>query len=142
MKKFINLLIIFVLFIITFAPLAFADGVFNFKITSANFDVSNSVIVLTSPDTIDGVITDSIKLVEMENPRRAYFDINSAVLTVPKQDWTFSTGGIKQVKINQFSTNPNVVRVVIYYDDDFDISKVKFARINNNIYNTAFSQAP
>ena len=86
MKKFINLLIIFVLFIITFAPLAFADGVFNFKITSANFDVSNSVIVLTSPDTIDGVITDSIKLVEMENPRRAYFDINSAVLTVPKQD--------------------------------------------------------
>ena len=133
MKKIINLFILFVLFLMTFAPRAFADGVYNFKITSANFDVSNSVIVLTSPDTIDGDITDSIKLVEMENPKRAYFDINSAVLTVPKQDWTFSTGGIKQVKINQFTTNPNVVRVVIYYDDDFDISKVKFARINNNI---------
>ena len=133
MKKFFKLLTIFVLFIITFAPVVFADGIYNYKITSANFDVSNSVIVLTSPDTIDGVITDSIKLVKMENPTRAYFDINSAVLTLPKQDWTFSTGGIKQVKINQFSTDPNVVRVVIYYDDDFDISKVKFARINNNI---------
>ncbi len=133
MKRFFKFLIIFVLFLITFAPLAIADGVYNYKITSANFDVSNSVIVLTSPDTIDGVITDSIKLVEMDNPKRAYFDINSAVLTIPKQDWTFSTGGIKQVKINQFTTEPNVVRVVIYYDDDFDISKVKFARINNNL---------
>lgn len=133
MKKILNLLTLFVLFLSTFAPNVAADEVYNYKITSANFDVSNSIIILTSPDTIDKPITNEIKLIKLDNPQRAYFDIDSAVLTVPKQDWTFNYPGIKQVKINQFSTNPNVVRVVMYYDNDFDISKVKFERINNNI---------
>ena len=129
MKKFFILIILF--FISVFTQSAFAEDLF--KINAANFDTSNSLIILNMQDDSTLPVLNEIKLIELDNPKRAYFDINSAVLTVPKQDWTFSTGGIKQVKINQFTTNPNVVRVVIYYDDDFDISKVKFARINNNI---------
>ena len=75
----------------------------------------------------------NIKLVEMENPKRVYFDINSAILTMPKQDWTFNSQGIKQIKISQFDTNPNIVRVVMYLDDDYSASNIKFLRIKNNI---------
>jgi len=105
-----------------------------FKITSANFDTSSSVIMLNAQDTIgtENILKD-VKLIKLENPYRAYFDIDSAILTMPKQDWTLNTGGIKQVKINQFSTNPNTVRVVLYFNDDFDINNLKIYRVKNNI---------
>lgn len=104
-----------------------------FKITAANFDVSNSLIVLNSQDTSEQPIMSEVKLIHLENPSRAYFDIPSSVLTIPKQDWLFNTQGIKEIKINQFSTSPNVVRVVIYYDETFKKSDLKFLRIKNNI---------
>lgn len=129
MKK----LLLFFIFILSFlfTQTAFAEDVF--KITGANFDVSNSLFVLNAQDETEMPILSSVKLVKLDNPRRAYFDIPSSVLIIPKQDWNFSTKGIKEVKIGQFSTNPNVVRVVMYFDDDFDVSALKFKRIKNNI---------
>ena len=130
MKKLFNFIILIFLFIITFAQSSFAQ---DYKITSVNFDTSNSIIFLTTQETIDEPILKSVKFVKMENPTRAYFDIDSSVLTIPKQDWTFTANGLKKVKVNQFSTNPNVVRVVMYFEDDFDLSNVHFFRIKNNI---------
>ena len=69
----------------------------------------------------------------MKNPSRAYFDIDSSIITFPKQDWKFQSGGIKEVKINQFSTNPNIVRVVMFFEDNFNPDNIKFFRIKNNI---------
>ena len=45
----------------------------------------------------------------------------------------FNSGNIKEVKISQFSTNPNKVRVLMYYDKGFNPSNIKFTRIKNNI---------
>ena len=123
MKKLFNFIILIFLFIITFAQSSFAQ---DYKITSVNFDTSNSIIFLTTQETIDEPILKSVKFVKMENPTRAYFDIDSSVLTIPKQDWTFTANGLKKVKVNQFSTNPNVVRVVMYFEDVFDLSYVHF----------------
>lgn len=131
MKKLFNSIIIFLFTILTFTLQALADDVY--KVTSLNFDTSNSIILLTTPDTIPEPIMKSIKLVKMENPSRAYFDIDSSILTIPKQDWSFTANGLKQVKVNQFSTNPDKVRVVMYFDDDFNMANLHFYRIKNNI---------
>lgn len=119
------------MFVCTFTQNVFAEDVY--KVTSFNYDTSNSFILLTVPDTIPEPVMQSIKFVKMENPTRAYFDIDSSVLTVPRQDWTFTSNGLKKVIVSQFSTNPDKVRVVMYFDDDYDLSKIHFYRIKNNI---------
>ena len=132
MKKIIVFIALFLSIFLGFMPDAFCEEIY--KITSANFDTANSVVVLTAKDTIstENIMKD-IKLIKLENPSRAYFDIDSAILTIPKQDWTLNTGGIKQVKINQFTTNPDVVRCVLYFNDDYNPVNLKFYRIKNNI---------
>ncbi len=130
MKKIFLTLILF--FITIFTQIANAEDIF--KITAANFDTSNSLIVFNVQDESTAPILNTIKLIELENPRRAYFDIPSAILTIPKQDWNFNTKGIKEIKINQFTTEPNVVRVVMYYDEDFNTANLKFLRLKNNIF--------
>lgn len=116
---------------ISFAPRTLANELF--KITSANFDTSNSMIILTAQDTPGNGIAKELKLVKMDNPTRAYFDVDNTIITMPKQDWTFTSGPIKQVKINQFSTNPNIVRVVMYFEEDFNIDNIKLFKVKNNI---------
>lgn len=129
MKKLF--IIIILLLVSIFTQSVLAEDVY--KITAANFDTSNSMIVLNVPDESTQPVLNDIKIIRMENPTRAYFDIPNSILVIPKQDWKFNSKGINEIKINQFSTNPNTVRVVIYYDEDFDISNVKFLRIKNNI---------
>lgn len=75
----------------------------------------------------------SVKLTKLQKPKRVYFDINSAVLTKGTQNWFLNSGGVKQVKVSQFSTNPAKIRVVLYLDENFDQSKISFLKVNNNI---------
>ncbi len=131
MKKLFITLTFLLLLLCTFVPKACCSELYKF--TSANFDTSNSVIVLSAQDTPGSAVLSSIKLVKLENPSRAYFDIDSSIITFPKQDWVFNSGNIKEVKIAQFSTNPNKVRVLMYYDKGFNPSNIKFTRIKNNI---------
>ncbi len=129
MKNFIKIFILFIAFIFTFALKV--NAVELYKITDANFDTSNSLIVISANDTQSGHITENIKLYKMEG--KSYFDIDSAIMTFPKQDWIFNSGPVKEIKINQFSNNPCKVRVVMYYDNDFNPANIKFYRIKNNI---------
>lgn len=128
MIKKIFLIIFFIIFL---AQTAFAQEIF--RVTSVNFDTSNSLIFLTSPDNTTETIMKNIKLTKLQNPKRIYFDINSAVLVTPVQSWFLNAGGVKQVKISQFSTNPNKIRVVLYLDENFDQAKISFLKVNNNI---------
>lgn len=121
----------FILFILIFTQATFAQEVF--RVTSVNFDTSNSLIFLTSPDNTTESIMKNVKLTKLQNPKRVYFDINSAVLTSATQNWFLNSGGIKQVKISQFSSNPNKIRIVLYLDESFDQSKIKFLKVNNNL---------
>lgn len=131
MKKILLFITLFIITFFTFVQRTCAEQLYKF--TAANFDTSNSIIVLSGQDTPSGGVMQNIKLVKMQNPSRAYFDINSSIITFPKQHWTFQSGGIKDIKINQFSTNPNVVRVVMTFDDNFNPDNIKFFRIKNNI---------
>ena len=129
MKKIFITIVL--LLISIFTQSVFAEDVF--KINAANFDTSNSLIILNIQDESTQPVMNEVKLVKMENPDRVYFDIPSSILLIPKQDWKFNCKGIQEIKINQFTTNPNVVRVVIYYDEAFNPSNLKFLRIKNNI---------
>ena len=130
MKRILYLFILCIAFIFTFAlNAANADNLY--KILNANFDTSNSVIVLSAQDTQTGTIADNIKLVKLEG--KAYFDINSSIITFPKKDWFFTSGSIKEIKISQFSLEPYTTRVVIYYDENFNPDNINFYRVKNNI---------
>lgn len=130
-KKILLAIIFSVISLMVFTNAGFAQEVF--KVTSVNFDTSNAVVFLTSPDNTVEPILKNIKLVTLSKPSRAYFDIDSAIMTAPAQNWYFNSGGLKQIKIGQFSTNPNKIRVVMYFEEGFDPKKVSFLKVNNNI---------
>lgn len=127
----IKKILLTITFIFIFAQATFTQEIF--RVTSVNFDTSHSLIFLTSPDNTTEAILKNVKLTKLQNPKRVYFDIDSAVLTAPPQNWYFNSGALKQVKIGQFSTNPNKIRAVLYLNEDFDQSKITFLKVNNNI---------
>lgn len=129
MKKilyFITLIIFFVGFV--GAQMALADD----KITSVNYDISANMLFLTSGNS--SIDKAPIKLVKLSNPNRVYFDIENTVLATQKQDFQVTSGGVlRQIVVSQNSTNPNVVRVVMYFADAYNTSNLKVMRLNGNI---------
>ncbi len=130
MGKFFHILKIFLIMIFVFAGSAFGA---DFRVMSANYDLSNAIITLSAKDTFEGNIAENITLKKLENPTRYYFDLESTVLTIPKQDWIFQNGNFDRVIISQFQNNPNIVRVVFYPKTDKVFKDIKFYRIKNNI---------
>ena len=82
------------------------------KIKSINFDNSDAMIFLGTVPSSEAanVVINKGKLL---NPERVYFDIENAILARPNGTFELKNSIIKQVKIAQFSTKPNVVRIVI-----------------------------
>lgn len=124
-------LLVLIFFTFIFIQTAFAQEIF--RVTSVNFDTSNSLLFLTSPDNTSEAIMKKVKLTKLSNPKRVYFDIDSAILTSAPQNWFFNSKGVKQIKVSQFSKNPNKIRVVFFLDENFDQNKITFLRVNNNI---------
>ena len=116
--------------IFVFAGTAFGA---DFRVMSANYDLSNAIITLSAKDTFEGNIAENITLKKLENPTRYYFDLDSTILTIPKQDWIFQNGNFDRILISQFQNNPNIVRVVFYPKTDKVFKDIKFYRIKNNI---------
>ena len=123
-----KVLLIFFIFIINLFSLANAEEIL--KISSINFDNSDNIIFLNS---VSKVMYINVKSMKLTNPDRISFDIDNAVLTFPNSSWSFKNSVIKQVKLSQFTTNPNVVRMVITYNKNFNVNKLKLYRIDNNL---------
>ena len=133
-KKLLFFIISFV-FIVTLS--VSADSA---KVMSLAYDDSASLVYIN----IDGAVNldvNAIKYVRLTNPNRVYFDINDAVLIGAKQQLVFEKTNIKEIRLAQFSTEPNVVRVVVTFDEDFDTSKIKLVNVNGNIIIKAESPA-
>ena len=110
---------IFIIFVALFSVnSAFAVS----KITNVSFDDSDKIIFLSTQKTQEEVSPQKIKIVKLEDPNRIYFDLPDTILTLPKSSWTMLNSALKEVKIAQTSTNPDVVRVVITSDND--LSKI------------------
>ena len=128
MKYIKNLFFFIISFIVIFSLSVSAEPA---KITSAAYDDSSSIVYINIEGKNDEAA--GYKFVRLENPNRIYFDINDAVLVGAKQQLAFEKSKIVQIRLAQFSTNPDVVRAVVTFEEDFDTSKVKILNINGNI---------
>ncbi len=111
------------------------------KITGLQFDNSDKMILINStgdfmPRVPLGQKTGLIKKGVLQNPDRAYFDIQEAVLVTPAKSWQIQNSALEEVTISQFSKEPAVVRVVLKYKKD----KLKDANTAFKVYQN-FNQA-
>lgn len=104
------------------------------KITGLEFDNSDNIVIINSigqifpkimqtPEdndkslrTPENIITKSF----LDNPDRVFVDITNAVLAGNQRTYTLKNSSLNNVKISQFSTNPNTVRIVFEYNKKFD----------------------
>lgn len=102
------------------------------KINSINFDNSDSVIFLGTSG-IDNTYPIVVEKGKLSNPERLFFDVKNALYTSKNHNFILKNSKLKQVKIAQFSTDPSIVRIVIYYDESFDPEQLQVLKQNNNI---------
>lgn len=127
---FIKFLLIFA-FILGLSTQSFAT---DLGINSVTYDNSSSFVTINSTDSNDYVFTQNPKLIVVKDENKAYFDISSAILKCPLQDLVVNSDGIKELVVSQFSTNPNIVRVVVSYSDGFNPSNIQLKKLDNTLF--------
>ena len=131
-KKF--LITIFIMFLGVLS----CFGTESAKITKVSFDDSDNLIFLSIINTAaEKPPVQKINIAKLSEPNRIYFDLPDTILTTPKSSWIMQNSVLKEVKIAQTSTNPDVVRVVITSDND--LSKIVVMQMPSGIvirYNT------
>ena len=128
MKRIFFLIVFFICFFVG----ALSCNAEPSKIMSMNYDDSSSVVFINTIESIDG-LQKEFKLSKLENPNRVYFDIENSVLIGGKQQLVFDKSNIKEIRLSQFTTEPDVVRAVLTFEEGFDTSKVKLFYLNGNI---------
>ena len=115
--------------------LCFAGSVFSadFNITSVTYDNSSALFSINTLDNEDVNLSPS-KLYIVPDEQKAYFDINSAILKCPAQDLVVNSLGISQIAVKQFSLNPDVVRVLIRYNEGYNPKNIQLRKLNNTLF--------
>lgn len=126
----IKLLCIFA-FILSFVSTVFAA---DFNITSVTYDNSSAFLTINTFDNEDVNFSASPKLYIVPEEQKAYFDINSAVLKCPAQELVVNSPGINQIAVKQFSLNPDVVRVLIRYNEGYNPKNIQLKKLNNTLF--------
>lgn len=103
------------------------------KINNVSFDSSNAFMFLSTSNYLLSQ-PQEVKAMSLKNPNRVFFDINDAVLTRPNESWYFRNSDIKQIRVSQFSTNPNVVRVVFYHTENFNPKNISVINVKGNYF--------
>ena len=102
------------------------------KVMSLNFDDTANVVYINLMESTQNTERE-LKFSKLENPNRIYFDIDNSVLIGDKQHLVFEKSNIKEIRLSQFTINPDVVRGVITFEEGFDTTKVKLIYTNGNI---------
>ena len=102
------------------------------KINSINFDNSDSIIFLGTSGTTEPADIKITKKV-LSEPDRVFFDIENSIITFPNTTYELKNSRLKQLKIAQNSTRPDIVRIVIWNSSNYDASQIKVLKIKNNI---------
>ena len=100
------------------------------KVMSLDYDDTSGLVYI---NVNENTISESIKIVKLENPNRIYFDINNAILIGDKRQIVFEKSSMKEIRLAQFSTSPDIVRTVITFEEDFDTSKIKLLKLDGKI---------
>ena len=147
-KRLLITLVIY--FFVTIIP--FSHGAFEgftspviaaeiLKINSINFDNSDSIIFLGTSGSNE--LTD-IKITKktLTEPDRVFFDIEDSVITFPNSTYELKNSRLTKLKIAQNSTDPNIVRLVIWSAKNYSPTQIKVLRIKNNIIIKLNSETP
>lgn len=134
MKRFFFYIILFLALINIFISPIYADTT-PVKVIGLSYDTFGSMISVNiqSPESYNTSENTSRTYVRLNNPNRVYFDINNAVLIGEKKHIIFEKSPIKEVRLAQFGTNPNIVRAVVTFEEDFDTSNIKLFNSTGNI---------
>ena len=131
MKTFFVKIFCLLAFILCFAAHVFAD---ELNISSVVYDNSAATLVIHSMDNEVFSMPSKPKLYVLQEENKAYFDINSAILRSPVQNLVVNSPAIKEITVSQFSTNPNVVRVVLSYNECFNPYNIQLKKLNNTFF--------
>ena len=120
---------IITIFILIFISIqtVFADVI---KVNDITFDSSDSVIFVSTSNSGGNI---QVKKGFLSNPGRIFFDIENAVLTRKQGCFEFKNGKLSNLKISQFSTNPNTVRIVMTYTNKLQPENVQILSLGGNI---------
>ena len=127
MKHYVQKIILFIFIFIL--NVTCAHCMEPFKINGLIFDNSDSVIYINSAGEINEDTT--IQKGTLKEPDRIYLDINNAILTTPKKTYVSKNSIFSNIKISQFTTEPNVVRLVFEYAKGFDTSSFQVYKKGN-----------
>lgn len=154
MKRIVFLIYILLFLIFNLFSSAYANEPLT-KVLSLNYDNSSSIICISTKGENPENKQLVEKYVQLKEPNRIYFDIENAVLIGEKKQLVFEKSDIKEIKLAQFSTEPNIVRAVIILEEDFDTSrinihsigdvivvKIKPPKISNDYFNTVYTDEP
>ena len=133
MKRIFFLITLFLIFLLNIFCLPVNAEGESLKVMSLNYDDSSAMVYISTVKTGDAELSVN-KYVKLSNPNRIYFDINNAILVGGKQNLLFDRSVIKEIKLAQFETNPNIVRAVITFEEDFDTSKIELNALSNGIF--------
>lgn len=100
------------------------------KVNDITFDSSDSVIFIATSGSGGNV---NIKKGILSNPDRIFIDIQDSVLTRKQGAYEFKNGKLSNFKISQFSTNPDVVRVVMTCTPQLKAKDVTVMSMGGNI---------
>ena len=128
-KKILQIIII--LLLLSFQQICYAIN--EIKITDFIFDNSSKIIFLPSYNNLDEIEKISVESKNLNNPKRTFFDISNSILTVGNIVYNFKNSPIEKVVLAQNSTNPNVVRLTFYHDNNIDLSKVELLKLRNGL---------
>jgi hypothetical protein len=131
MKSFFTKFLYIFAFILCFATSVLAQ---DLNINSITYDNSSAFLSINSFDLEDYKFTTPPKLTIVPEENKAYFDIESAVLHCPQQDLVINSSDISQIAVKQFSTQPNIVRVVVRYNDDFNPKSIQLRKVNSTLF--------
>lgn len=132
MKNIFTKLLYIFAFILVFALKAVAIS--DLGITSVVYDNSSAVLTLNSFMNGEYEFTQKPKLYVLPEEHKAYFDINSAHLKCPKQEFKITSSQVNNIVVSQFSANPNIVRVVINYNEGYNPDNIQLRKLNNTIF--------
>ncbi len=116
-------------FVSNFINKAYAQE--NLKVNSINFDNSDSIIFLGTSGNDENELKITKKV--LSEPDRVFFDIENAIITFPNSTFELKNSRLTKVRIAQNSIDPNVVRIVIWNNPNYDASQIKVLQIKNNI---------
>ncbi len=112
-----------------FVNKAFAQE--TLKINSINFDNSDSIIFLGTSGSEENASKITKKV--LSEPDRVFFDIENAIITFPNSTFELKNSRLTKVRIAQNSTDPNIVRIVIWNNPNYNSAEIKILKIKNNL---------